>query len=75
CRVLVSTPGDVIAVRDLAMLHEGHAQVIAGNDALRDDPFGPVPAGADIMRRIRASFDPAGILCPGRFAAREAVPA
>ena len=75
CRVAVSTPGDVIAVRDVAMLHEGHAQVTHGDDALRADPFGTVPAGADIMRRIRSSFDPAGILCPGRFAARDAVPA
>ena len=75
CHVAVSAPEDVLAVRDLAMLHDGHAQVIAGGDALRADPFGPVPAGADIMRRIRASFDPAGILCPGRFAAAEAVPA
>ena len=75
CQVAVQDAGDVRAVRDLAMLHGGHAQVTSGGDALRSDPFGPVPAGADIMRRIRASFDPAGILCPGRFAAREAVPA
>jgi len=75
CRVAVSAPEDVRGARDLAMLHDGHAQVIDGDDALRADPFGPVPAGADIMRRIRASFDPAGILCPGRFAAAERVPA
>ena len=75
CRVAVSAPEDVRPMRDLAMLHDGHAQVIDGDDALRADPFGPVPAGADIMRRIRASFDPAGILCPGRFAAAEPVPA
>lgn len=75
CRVAVATAADVAAVRDLAMLHEGHAQVVDGGDDLRTDPFGPVPAGADIMRRIRQSFDPAGILCPGRFAAREVVAA
>lgn len=75
CHVAVSTPADVAAVRDLAMLHTGHAQVIDGDEALRGDPFGPAPAGADIMRRIREAFDPAGILCPGRFAAAEAVPA
>ena len=75
CMVPVSSPGEVVAVRDLAMLHGGHAQVVDGDDALRADPFGPVPAGADILRRIRDSFDPAGILCPGRFAAAEAVPA
>lgn len=75
CLVPVATAPEVAAVRDLAMLHGGHAQVADGDDALRVDPFGPVPAGADIMRRIRDSFDPAGILCPGRFAAAEAVPA
>ncbi|MFM9019062.1 MAG: FAD-binding oxidoreductase [Actinomycetota bacterium] len=75
CRVAVWAPDHVLAVRELAMAHRGHAQVIDGDDALRTDPFGPVPAGADIMRRIRASFDPAGILCPGCFAAAEAVPA
>ena len=55
-----------------AGLFVGDAKI---DDALRADPFGPVPAGADIMRRIRDSFDPAGILCPGRFAAAEAVTA
>lgn len=75
CVIPVATAAEVAAVRDLAMLHGGHAQVIDGDDTLRVDPFGPVPAGADIMRRIRDSFDPAGILCPGRFAAAEAVPA
>lgn len=75
CIVAVESAGQVAAVRDLAVLHGGHAQVVDGDDALRADPFGPVPAGADIMRRIRDSFDPAGIMCPGRFAAREAVAA
>ncbi len=73
--VPVASAAEVAAVRDLALLHGGHAQVTDGDDALRGDPFGPVPAGADIMRRIRDSFDPAGILCPGRFAAAEPVPA
>jgi len=49
--------------------------VIDGDDPLRADPFGPPPPGADIMRRIKDAFDPAGILCPGRFAGAEAVPA
>ena len=69
CRVPVASAGEVAAVRDLAMLYGGHAQVSDGPDDLRAEPFGPVPDGADIMRRIRASFDPAGILCPGRVAA------
>lgn len=74
CMVGVASPAQVAAVRDLALLHGGHAQVVDGGDDLRADPFGPEPAGADIMRRIRESFDPAGVMCPGRFAAREVVP-
>ena len=75
CHVAVASAGEVAAVRDLAALHGGHAQVIDGDDPLRADPFGPPPPGADIMRRIKDAFDPAGILCPGRFAGAEAVPA
>ena len=75
CHVAVSAAAEVAAVRDLAMLFGGHAQIIDGGDALRADPFGPPPPGAHIMRRIRAAFDPAGVMCPGRFAAPVAVPA
>jgi hypothetical protein len=74
-RVAVSSAAEVAAVRDLAMLFGGHAQVTCGDDALRADPFGPPPPGALIMRRIRAAFDPAGVMCPGRFAASAPVPA
>jgi len=75
CHVAVSSAAEVAAVRDLAMLFGGHAQVTRGDDALRADPFGPPPPGAHIMRRIRAAFDPAGVMCPGRFAAPAPVPA
>ncbi len=75
CRVAVADAREVASVRALAAEHRGHAQVIDGCDAVRTDPFGPPPPGAAIMRRLRASFDPAGILCPGRFAAREVTPA
>jgi cyclic pyranopterin phosphate synthase len=75
CHVAVSSAAEVAAVRDLAMLFGGHAQVTCGDDALRADPFGPPPPGALIMRRIRAAFDPAGVMCPGRFAAPAPVPA
>jgi glycolate oxidase FAD binding subunit len=39
--------------------------------ALRErlDPWGPVPAPAlDVMRALKAEFDPRGVLNPGRFA-------
>lgn len=75
CRVAVADAAQVAAVRDLATMPGGHAQVIDGDDAVRADPFGSAPAGAAIMRRIRQSFDPAGVMCPGRFAAAQEVPA
>lgn len=74
CRLAVGDAPGVAAAHDLAGLYGGHAQVIDGDDELRVNPFGPPPAGAEIMRRIRTSFDPAGVLCPGRFAARDVVP-
>ncbi len=36
----------------------------------RLDPYGAVPAAA-LMRGIRKSFDPAGVLAPGRFAIQD----
>ena len=75
CRVAVSDAREVASVRALAMEHGGHAQVLDGPDALRADPFGPITSGADVMRRMRMAFDPAGILSPGNFAAAEVAPA
>jgi glycolate oxidase FAD binding subunit len=71
CRVAVADAREVASVRALAIEHGGHAQVLDGPDALRDDPFGPITSGADVMRRMRAAFDPAAILSPGNFAAAE----
>lgn len=31
------------------------------------DLWGPLPEGIDVMRALRARWDPAGILNPGRF--------
>jgi glycolate oxidase FAD binding subunit len=66
CRVGVGSAAEVVAVRDAAVALGGHAVVADGPDAVRADPWGPPPAGAAIMRRLRESFDPAGILNPGR---------
>jgi len=68
-RVAVNDAAGVTLVREMARAAGGHAQVLDGDDAVRTDPFGPAPPGARIMRRIRESFDPAGALAPGRFAA------
>jgi len=67
CRVAVETVADVVAVRGLARAAGGHAVVVDGPDDLRADPWGPPPAGVEIMRRLKRAFDPAEILNPGRF--------
>lgn len=62
CLVAVASAGDVTTVRDRALAMGGHATVLDGPDALRDDPWGPPPPGIELMRRLRDAFDPAGIL-------------
>lgn len=69
CLVGVELPQQVVAVRAAALAAGGHAVVIDGPEGLRADPFGPLPPGTALMRRLRAAFDPAGILNPGAFAA------
>ena len=36
-------------------------------DAVPLDRWGPPPEGFEIMRRLKQSWDPAGILNPGRY--------
>jgi len=66
-RVAVATPEDVARVREVAVAAGGHAVVEDAPDELRGDPWGPPPPGLAAMRRLRAAFDPAGILNPGAF--------
>ncbi len=54
-------------IRAMAITAGGHAVVVDGPDDLRDDPWGPPPAGMEIMCRLKAAFDPAGILNRGQF--------
>jgi len=56
---------DVAALRALAEGAGGHWVVRGGPKELREPPFGPAPAGLDMMRRLRDAFDPARILNPG----------
>jgi FAD/FMN-containing dehydrogenase len=46
----------------------GYVVVEEAPAALRLDRWGPEPEGAAIMRTLRASWDPVGILNPGRYA-------
>jgi len=65
CRVVADTADDVARIREIATGLGGHAWVADGPDVLREDPWGPAPGGLDVMRRLKAAFDPAGILSPG----------
>ena len=47
----------------------GDCSVLAGGETLRGsiDAWGPEPTTIATMRAIKAHFDPAGILAPGRY--------
>ncbi len=67
CHVQVAAPDDIAPLRTLAVARGGHGQIIGGTDELRRDPWGPPPAGIEVMRRLRDAFDPAHVLNPGAF--------
>ena len=58
---------DAQAVREAAAFGGGHATLFRGGDK-SVGVFGPLPGAIEaIHRRLKASFDPAGILNPGRL--------
>lgn len=63
-------PDDAVGVlgelRAYCTEHGGSLVVLQGPAAAGLDPWGPVP-GIDLMRRVKAEFDPGRILSPGRF--------
>lgn len=64
---------DPATVRDLRVWAEsvgGALVLVAGPAALYDEvgAWGTPPASIDVQRRIKAAFDPAGILNPGKLA-------
>jgi glycolate oxidase FAD binding subunit len=65
CEVGVQSVDHVDAVRAAAAGLGGHAIVADAPDELRARPWGPPPEGLEIMRRLKAAFDPGGVLCPG----------
>lgn len=59
----VSDAEELAAVRERATALGGIAPVVHGPGGLGDTPL----PGATVHARLKASFDPAGILAPGRF--------
>ncbi len=57
-------------IRQLASNEHGEATLVAANDSVKSrlGVFHPLPSGtASLMQRIKNSFDPAGVLNPGRM--------
>jgi glycolate oxidase FAD binding subunit len=60
---LPSSDGELDALRARARALGGIAPMVRGRGGLGGD----VPPGLDVHRRLKAAFDPAGVLAPGRF--------
>ncbi|HZQ62454.1 MAG TPA: glycolate oxidase subunit GlcE [Casimicrobiaceae bacterium] len=61
------TRGDAARLRSIASEHGGHATLFRTSDP-RTGVFTPLPAVLEtIHRRLKSTFDPAGILNPGRL--------
>ncbi len=65
--VAVANREELAAVRATAIQLGGHAIVVDAPAQFRSDPWGPPPEGTSIMHKLKAVFDPAGILAPGRL--------
>jgi glycolate oxidase FAD binding subunit len=55
--------------RDALAAVGGYLVVLDAPEAVRHqvDVWGPLPDGFGVMKRLKAEFDPKGILNPGRF--------
>ncbi len=62
---LVYTWGDGSALRPPAEKLGGYSIVVAGQS--RQDRWGCAPEGVDLMRGLKAKWDPAGRFNPGAF--------
>lgn len=65
CHVAADGPRRAGAVRAAAESLGGHAVLLRDDLGSGLDPWGAPPAGLLQMRRLRRSFDPAGVLNPG----------
>ena len=66
---LPGVSGLLVDLRRLATAAEGHLVVVQGAESLSPglDAWGDIGASLGVMRALKARFDPAGILNPGRF--------
>jgi glycolate oxidase FAD binding subunit len=72
CYVAVPADGAVDllpALRRAVAPHDGTAVVLRAPESVRDrlDHWGPVGDALDLMRRVKAQFDPGHRMSPGRF--------
>jgi glycolate oxidase FAD binding subunit len=68
--VLPTTDAGAADIRRVIATHGGHATLIRADPQVRSavEVFQPLEAGLDkISRKLKAAFDPAGILNPGRM--------
>jgi len=68
--VLPTTDAGAADVRRVIATHGGHATLIRAEPQVRAavEVFQPLEAGVErLSRKLKASFDPAGILNPGRM--------
>jgi glycolate oxidase FAD binding subunit len=68
--ILPTTDAGAADIRRVIATHGGHATLIRADAEVRAavDVFQPLEAGVEaISRRLKAAFDPAGILNPGRM--------
>lgn len=60
-------PGVLDALRDWAEAEGGALVVLEAPDGFALDPWGAPPQTLELQRRIKAGFDPAGVMAPGRL--------
>ncbi len=67
CTVIFDDLTHLNEIRQLAIDAGGHATIADAPDELRNDPWGPPPAGIALMQRLKTACDPALILNHGQF--------